>query len=389
MATNAGDFWQGGGGIYNGDGATLKLSDSAVSGNTAAWSGGGIYSFFNTTTTIVRSTISGNTSNDVGGAIRSLGAMTITNSTLSGNTATGWHGGAIFQTTALRGVIVGRARRCHCRTTYLPNRKGPDMRRKLLAPVIGALVLLGSMLPATALGVTAGQSPVVDTASVDHLLPRIRLGCVLIQPDATPTTDSVVPDVAPAITCRWSAVDSPRVFVYQLWRIRDAADGGSRRLIARVRPGDALRYRDVRVKAGHTYTYKVVARAASGRKIAASRLVTVRIPRPDEVLRMACAPATVGDRQGVVCKWSEATHPRAARYVLWRSVDGGAREKVFRTGLDGRRWHFDTDVEAGQTIRYAVVVKSRAGHRVGLGGPVVVEIPGVEAPATRVVTGAR
>ena len=217
------------------------------------------------------------------------------------------------------------------------------MRRKLLAPVIGALVLLGSMLPATALGVTAGQSPVVDTASVDHLLPRIRLGCVLIQPDATPTTDSVVPHVAPAITCRWSAVDSPRVFVYQLWRIRDAADGGSRRLIARVRPGDALRYRDVRVKAGHTYTYKVVARAASGRKIAASRLVTVRIPRPDEVLRMACAPATVGDRQGVVCKWSEATHPRAARYVLWRSVDGGAREKVFRTGLDGRRWHFDTD----------------------------------------------
>ena len=98
MATDAGDFWQGGGGIYNGDGATLTLRDSAVSGNTAAWSGGGIYSFFNTTTTIVRSTISGNTSNDVGGAIRSLGTMTITNSTLSGNTATGWHGGAIFQT---------------------------------------------------------------------------------------------------------------------------------------------------------------------------------------------------------------------------------------------------------------------------------------------------
>jgi beta-glucanase (GH16 family) len=98
MATNAGDFWQGGGGIYNGDGATLHLIDSSVTDNHAAWSGGGVYSFFNTTTTIVRSTISGNVSNDVGGAIRSLGDMTITDSTLSGNRSTGWHGGAIFHT---------------------------------------------------------------------------------------------------------------------------------------------------------------------------------------------------------------------------------------------------------------------------------------------------
>jgi beta-glucanase (GH16 family) len=98
MTTSAGEFWQGGGGIYNGDGATLNLIDSSVTGNQAGWSGGGVYSFFNTSTTIVRSTISGNVSNDVGGAIRSLGDMAITNSTLSGNRSTGWHGGAIFQT---------------------------------------------------------------------------------------------------------------------------------------------------------------------------------------------------------------------------------------------------------------------------------------------------
>ena len=98
MATNAGDFWQGGGGIYNGNGATLNLVDSSVTNNQAGWSGGGVYSFFNTTTTIVRSTISGNVSNDVGGGIRSLGNMTITNTTISGNRSTGWHGGAIFQT---------------------------------------------------------------------------------------------------------------------------------------------------------------------------------------------------------------------------------------------------------------------------------------------------
>ena len=98
MATDGGDFWQGGGGVYSGDGATLNLIDSNVSGNHAGWSGGGVYSFFNTTTTVLRSTINGNVSNDVGGAIRSLGNMTITDSTIDSNQSTGWHGGAIFQT---------------------------------------------------------------------------------------------------------------------------------------------------------------------------------------------------------------------------------------------------------------------------------------------------
>jgi beta-glucanase (GH16 family) len=98
MATDAGDFWQGGGGIYNGNGAVFNLIDSSVTNNRARWSGGGLYSFFNTTTTIVRSTVSGNVSNDVGGGFRSLGNVRITNSTFSGNTSTGWHGGAIFHT---------------------------------------------------------------------------------------------------------------------------------------------------------------------------------------------------------------------------------------------------------------------------------------------------
>lgn len=116
MATNAGDFWQGGGGIYNGDGATLLLVDSTVSNNSARWSGGGIYSFFNTTTTILRSTISGNTSGDVGGGIRSLGNVTISNSTISGNTSTGWHGGAIFHTDGAMEI----------ESSTITNNAGPD-----------------------------------------------------------------------------------------------------------------------------------------------------------------------------------------------------------------------------------------------------------------------
>jgi hypothetical protein len=269
------------------------------------------------------------------------------------------------------------------------------MRRTLLAPIIGAIVLLGTILPATALGSVGttdgltGQSAIAGTTTGDLLTRRIRLGCALIQPEATPTADSAMPDINPAIRCRWSAVDPPRVAMYQLWRIRDIADGGTRRLIARVRPGDPLRYRDTRVRAGHTYTYKVVARAANGRRLATSRLVTVRVPVPDEVLRMACALGSAGDQQDVICRWSAAIDPRAAGYVLWRSVDGAAREKLYRTGLDGRRGFIDTDVRPGQSIRYAVVVVNRLGHKVGKGGPVVVQIPNITpTPVDRVVTGA-
>ena len=98
MTTDAGDFWQGGGGIYSGDGASLTLIDSTVSDNSSGHTGGGIYSFFNTTTTVIRSTVSGNVAADIGGGLRTLGTATIDNSTISGNTSTAWHGGAMFIT---------------------------------------------------------------------------------------------------------------------------------------------------------------------------------------------------------------------------------------------------------------------------------------------------
>jgi beta-glucanase (GH16 family) len=103
--TDAGDFWQGGGGIYNGDGATLYLVDSTVANNASGWDGGGIFSFLNTTTIIERSTLSGNIAANVGGGIRMLGNASIVNSTLSGNEAVTWHGGALFLTDGVMSLV--------------------------------------------------------------------------------------------------------------------------------------------------------------------------------------------------------------------------------------------------------------------------------------------
>lgn len=102
VATDYQDWWMGGAGIYNGDGSTLTLDDCTIADNIAdpangGTNGGGIYAFFNTLVTLNRSTVSGNSAN-VGGGLRTLGDLEVINSTISGNSAYGWHGGALFHT---------------------------------------------------------------------------------------------------------------------------------------------------------------------------------------------------------------------------------------------------------------------------------------------------
>lgn len=81
-----------GGGIFNA--GALTLINSTISGNVATNEGGGIFSSDTGTLTVTNSTIVDNAASD-GGGIRSGGAaeVTITNSTISGNAATSDGGG--------------------------------------------------------------------------------------------------------------------------------------------------------------------------------------------------------------------------------------------------------------------------------------------------------
>ncbi len=102
-----------GGGIHN-DG-TLSLTNSTVSGNSAvSGQGGGIYNSGTGTLTVTASTISGNsvTGIGIGGGIENGGTLTVTASTVSGNSAPNGHvdtapsgnGGGIYN--ELRTVTV-------------------------------------------------------------------------------------------------------------------------------------------------------------------------------------------------------------------------------------------------------------------------------------------
>jgi len=89
--------------IYNA--ATLTVSDSTLSGNSATeFGGGGIAN--GGTLTVSNSTLSGNTA-DYGSAILNYALLTVRDSTLSDNTATDFGGGiANFGTLTIRGKHV-------------------------------------------------------------------------------------------------------------------------------------------------------------------------------------------------------------------------------------------------------------------------------------------
>ena len=113
---NTGEFGgpRGGGGIFNGVGATLTVAGSTLSANSAS-NGGGIFN--DGTLTVTGSTLSGNTAGDgggiynAGGSNKVSGTLSISNSTLSGNSA-GSEGGGIdnyygSQATVMNCTITG------------------------------------------------------------------------------------------------------------------------------------------------------------------------------------------------------------------------------------------------------------------------------------------
>jgi CSLREA domain-containing protein len=82
-----------GGGILN-NGGTLTVTGSTISGNSATDDGGGISNFgAGGTVTVTNSTISGNSTQENGGGIWNGSTLTVTNSTISGNSASSSGGG--------------------------------------------------------------------------------------------------------------------------------------------------------------------------------------------------------------------------------------------------------------------------------------------------------
>jgi hypothetical protein len=229
------------------------------------------------------------------------------------------------------------------------------MRRSRLVQLVGTTLLAAALLvPSSAMASTVQPTaPGAGQAAITApILAEIKLGCslVLLNPlgPATPHRAAV---------CKWTAPAGIAIAKYRVWR---SVDGGTRRLMSTVTTLNPLRFVDRYVFARHAYTYTVVGLAADGTRVAVSQRVTIRTGRAIEIIGMRC---------GITAR------PAAVRYVLIRSVDGAAREAIYRTPRSGTRSFVDTKVASGQTIRYAVLALSSTGRVVSRGGPIVVQVP--------------
>jgi hypothetical protein len=243
------------------------------------------------------------------------------------------------------------------------------MRRTRFVTLLGGVLMAAFLLPSAAMASSA-PAAAGSAAPAAVTTPAIDLTCNLNLAVMTPAR--------PHVVCTWNAYAGAEVHAYRVWR---SVDGLPRQLVGRVAPDKPLRFVDWALRAGHVYTYRVAAVAADGTRLALSDRAIVRYQRAPERLGFNCAYIIDATVSGARCHWAASTRPAAVRYVLFRSVDGGAREAIYRTPLNGRRTFLDTNVAAGQSIRYAVVALAADGRVVGIGGPDTVVIPTIAVPA--------
>ncbi len=239
------------------------------------------------------------------------------------------------------------------------------MRRSRLFTLLGGSLLAALLLPSLAVA----AEPTTTTTPV---APNIRLHCALVIPAGHPARERV--------GCGWSAVTGVEVRAYRVWKTVDAGLGRPRHLLARVTPDQPLRVVDPNIRRGHTYTYRVVAIGTDGKRVGVSNAEWLRVGFPAAKIALNCAYVIDAARQGVACHWAKADRPGAARFVLVRSIDGGPRERIYRTAADGRRSFFDTDVVAGQSIRYKVFALAGDGRIVGVSRVDTVLVPTIATP---------
>lgn len=183
------------------------------------------------------------------------------------------------------------------------------------------LLLAASVVP-SGLAV-ADEVPAVDVTDL-RPIPSDRLEVIELECSAV-TADR------PTIACRWSIPAHPEAAGVRLVRVA-LGTGLGRTTVFRTEEPSQHTFRDVEVRPGVRYAYVVRVVSAAGHLVGTSRPAVAGVPgdRPTdvEVLRLGCRATSA---TAVACEWS-APAGRTRLLSLWRSVDGGRRERVASFG---------------------------------------------------------
>lgn len=220
-----------------------------------------------------------------------------------------------------------------------------------------------SVLASTSVVALSGTARADESDRVTDIAPHVEpleLECKVVA--THPVTDRVT-DHAVGIGCRWSVPTAPAAEWVRLIRVVVGA-GEPREVIFRTRDLHENSHVDSPLRPGHRYAYRVQALTADGRVVSTSRTVIVGIPIPQvEPLRLKCQIvdrpavdlAAAATRVHIGCAWSLPQHVRADTITLWRSVDGGARERVVSSHQPFPTSYRDVVPAGTERVVYAVI----------------------------------
>lgn len=252
------------------------------------------------------------------------------------------------------------------------------MRRVLLSAGIGLTICAGLAFPADAQrdpGATTrpDTAEVVDRPLTDQ--PAIDARPTDARPIDRPDIETLrlacngrITDTGRAgVACEWSQTEQRVAAGYVLVR----TDGDTRTTVFRTRDLTETFTVDSEIRLGVTYRYSVLVVDETGTTTGRGGPVRagVKAPEPEtdvEVLTLRCEAAT--DVKAARCEWRAATSRNAVGYQLWRVVNRGERELVWRGGLDQTAAR--DDVPNGTvSVRYAVLAVDADGEIVGRSRP--------------------
>ncbi|MFK8023014.1 MAG: hypothetical protein AB8G26_03530 [Ilumatobacter sp.] len=240
-----------------------------------------------------------------------------------------------------------------------------------------AFVVPGASMAGAERDVTAAPAPIE----------ALDIGCQT-QTEPGAAQAGAVDGVIYGVACRWTVPTSDQVAGVRLVRAIVGSDQ-AREVVFRTTDVEENDHVDAPVRPDRRYAYRVQGLNEAGRVVASSRTTVVGVASVDvEPLRLECrtadeAPAADATRVGVGCRW---TTPTTARVLtLWRSVDGGARERVASFTHPFPSSYRDVVPATAQRVVYAVIGTASSGVIVARSRAEHVVIPDATAPTRDVV----
>ena len=208
-------------------------------------------------------------------------------------------------------------------------------------------------------------------------VPALVIGGAVIADGAAAASRDIVPtetrEVFDVLQLRCEGKDGEVASVGCRWTMPEGAagvkvlrvvvgSGAGRQTVYRTADASISSFVDSPVRRGVRYLYVVRAFDAEGRLVAASRPAVAGVavaPDPTvEVLRLDC---TATGAETARCRWTAPASP-ARVLTLWRSVDGGVRERVASFANPFPTSYGDVVPTATSRAVYAVIATDGAGE---------------------------